>query len=184
MASLNQCNFIGRLGADPRVATTESGRKCAQFSIACDRSYKAKDGSEVKSTEWINIVLWDGRAEVAEKFLKKGSLVFISGELRNRSYDAQDGTKRYVTEIFGYTLQLMPDGQRNAAPLPPEPDAPAAQPAANASRWQQPAQLSAAAPDGRAEIEAAKKMIDNAFFPQEEMQQGRIPGQEDDGLPF
>ena len=112
MAGVNKVILVGNLGSDPEVRTIESGAKVANFSIATSERFKDKNGNPVERTEWHNIVLWRGLAEIAEKYLKKGSQVFIEGKLRTRSWDDQNGNKRYTTEVLGDNMTLLgrPDG--------------------------------------------------------------------------
>ena len=112
MAGVNKVILVGNLGSDPEIRTIESGAKVANFSIATSERFKDKNGNPVERTEWHNIVLWRGLAEIAEKYLKKGSQVFIEGKLRTRSWDDQNGNKRYTTEVLGDNMTLLgrPDG--------------------------------------------------------------------------
>lgn len=112
MASLNKVMLIGNLGKDPEVRTIPSGVKVANFPIATSESYNDKNGQRVEKTEWHNIVLWRGLAEVAEKYLKKGNPVFIEGKLQTRSWDDQSGQKRYMTEIIADNMTML-GGRRN-----------------------------------------------------------------------
>ncbi len=107
MASLNKVMLIGNLGKDPEVRTIPSGVKVANFSIATSESYTGKDGNRVEKTEWHNIVMWRGLAEVAEKYLKKGNAVFIEGKLQTRSWDDQNGVKKYMTEIMADNMVML-----------------------------------------------------------------------------
>lgn len=118
----NNCIFIGRLGADPVVKTTESGKKVAQFNMACDEpGYTKKDGTEVqKRTEWIPVVLWNGLAETAERYVKKGALVMVEGKFRTRSYE-KEGITYYRSEIYADTMRML-ESRKDAAPLPTDPD--------------------------------------------------------------
>lgn len=96
--SLNKCEFIGRLGKDAETKFTPSGVAVTNFSIACSESWKDKQSGEQKEkTEWVNCVLW--RAENLANFLTKGSRVYVAGKLSTRSWEAQDGSKRYATEV-------------------------------------------------------------------------------------
>lgn len=104
--------LIGNLGKDPEVRTIPSGAKVANFPIATSESYTGKDGQRVEKTEWHNIVMWRGLAEVAEKYLKKGNPVFIEGKLQTRSWDDQNGQKRYMTEIIADNMTML-GGRRN-----------------------------------------------------------------------
>ena len=114
MGSLNRVQLIGNLGKDPEVRAIPSGAKVANFSIATTESYTGKDGQKSDKTEWHNIVLWRGLAEVAEKYLRKGSQVYIEGKLSTRSWDDKDGQKRYTTEIIADNLVMLckPAGDR------------------------------------------------------------------------
>jgi single-strand DNA-binding protein len=107
MASLNKVMLIGNLGKDPEVRAIPSGVKVANFPIATSESYTGKDGNRVEKTEWHNIVMWRGLAEVAEKYLKKGNPVFIEGRLQTRSWDDQNGQKRYMTEIVADNMVML-----------------------------------------------------------------------------
>ena len=107
MASLNKVMLIGNLGKDPEVRTIPSGVKVANFSIATSSSYTGKDGNRVEKTEWHNIVMWRGLAEVAEKYLKKGNPVYIEGRLETRSWEDQTGTKKYMTEVIADNMVML-----------------------------------------------------------------------------
>lgn len=113
MAGINKVILIGNLGKDPEVKTLESGAKVANFSLATSESYKGKDGQRVTQTEWHNIVLWRGLAEVAEQYLKKGNQVYIEGKIRSRSWEDKDGNKKYITEIQGDNLTML-GGRRDS----------------------------------------------------------------------
>lgn len=119
--SLNKVMMIGRLGKDPDVRYLDSGVAVATFSLATtERAYTAKNGQQVpERTEWHNIVLWRGLAETAEKYLKKGDLLYVEGKLRSRSYEDQQGIKRTIVEIFVDNMEMLtPKG--NGKPLPQE----------------------------------------------------------------
>lgn len=107
MAGVNKVILVGNLGKDPEVRHLENGRAVANFSLATSESYKNKQGERVTTTEWHNIVLWSPIAEIAEKFLKKGNQVYIEGKLTTRSWDDQDGNKRYTTEVVGNNLTML-----------------------------------------------------------------------------
>lgn len=109
MASINQATIIGFVGDEPKVSTTQAGRKVASFAVATtEKGYTAQNGTTYPDrTEWHNIVLWGKLAEVAEKFLHKGSSVFVQGKMRTRSYEDKNGIKRYVTEIEGDIMQML-----------------------------------------------------------------------------
>ena len=105
--SVNKVILLGNLGKDPEVRTLEGGAKVAKFSLATSESYKDKAGNRVDQTEWHNVVVWRGLADIAERYLRKGSSVFIEGKIRSRSWDDKDGNKKYITEIVADNLTLV-----------------------------------------------------------------------------
>lgn len=107
MAGVNKVILIGNLGRDPEIRTLENGAKVASFSIATTETFKDKEGNRKEQTEWHNIVMWRGLAEVAEKYLKKGTQVYIEGKLRTRNWEDKDGNKRYTTEVIGDTFTIL-----------------------------------------------------------------------------
>ncbi|MCO6358879.1 single-stranded DNA-binding protein [Roseivirga pacifica] len=107
MAGVNKVILVGNLGKDPEVRHLDNGRAVANFSLATSETYKNKQGERVTNTEWHNIVLWTPLAEIAERFLKKGGQVYIEGKLTTRSWDDQDGNKRYTTEVVGREMTLL-----------------------------------------------------------------------------
>jgi len=107
MAGINKVILVGNLGRDPEVRTLENGAKVANFTLATSESYKNREGQRVTTTEWHNIVLWRGLADIAERFLKKGNQVYIEGKIKTRSWDDKDGVKRYTTEILGDNLTML-----------------------------------------------------------------------------
>jgi len=117
MAGINKVILIGNLGKDPEVRALEGGAKVASFSLATTESYKNKEGQKVDSTEWHNIVVWRGLAEVAEKYLKKGSQIYLEGKIRTRTWDDKDGNKRYTTEIIADTFTMFGAKRDDAQPL-------------------------------------------------------------------
>jgi single-strand DNA-binding protein len=99
MSSLkNSVHLIGRLGNDPQVREFDNGKKMATFPLATNETYYNAKGDKVQDTQWHNIVVWGKKAEVTEKFLKKGSEIALEGKLINRTYE-KDGEKKYITEI-------------------------------------------------------------------------------------
>lgn len=107
--SLNKVQLIGNVGKDPDVRYLDSGVAVATFTLATtDRAYTLANGTRVpERTEWHNIVLWRGLAEVAEKYVRKGDKLYIEGKIRSRSYDDQNGVKRYIVEIFGDNMEML-----------------------------------------------------------------------------
>ncbi|MBN2610976.1 MAG: single-stranded DNA-binding protein [Bacteroidales bacterium] len=95
----NRVQLIGNLGMNPEVKNLEGGKKVAKFSIATTETYKGSDGKKVSETQWHNIVAWGGLADIAEKYLQKGSEVAVEGKLTHRAYDDKDGNKKFFTEI-------------------------------------------------------------------------------------
>lgn len=120
MAGVNKVILVGNLGKDPEVRHLENGAAVANFSIATSETYKDKNGNRQEQTEWHNIVLWRGLAQIAEKYLRKGSQVFIEGKLRTRSWQDKDGNTRYTTEVVGDNMTMLGGRSANesSAPLP------------------------------------------------------------------
>ncbi len=110
MSSLNRVMLIGRLGKDPEIQHFDSGVVKASFSLATSEVYMNKDGQKVEQTEWHNVVMWRKLAEIAEKYLHKGKMVYIEGRLKTRSWDDKDNIKRYVTEIDASNMIMLGTG--------------------------------------------------------------------------
>ena len=115
MAGVNKVILVGNLGKDPEIRHLEGGTSVAKFPLATTESYKDKNGNRTEQTEWHNIVVWRGLADVAEKYLKKGMTVYVEGKLRTRSWD-KEGQKHYSTEIVGDTFTILSKKENNAAP--------------------------------------------------------------------
>lgn len=124
MAGINKVILVGNLGRDPEVMTFDNGVKKASFSLATSESYKNKEGQRIDQTEWHNVVLWRGLAEVAEKYLRKGNQVYVEGKIKTRSYE-QDGIKKYVTEIYADNMTMLGkrDSEYEGSQPPSEPKA-------------------------------------------------------------
>jgi single-strand DNA-binding protein len=106
--SINKAILVGNLGSDPEVKNFDSGKRKASFPLATSEQYKDRTTGEKKSaTEWHNIVLWGALAEIAGKYLKKGSKVYVEGKIKSRSYETNNGEKRYITEIVGDTITML-----------------------------------------------------------------------------
>ena len=106
--SLNKVTLIGRLGIDPEVKHLEEGKAVANFSLATSERYKDKNtGERIESTDWHNIVLWNKLAEISEKYLKKGSQVYIEGSLKTRKWKDRDGNDRWTTEVLGKQIIML-----------------------------------------------------------------------------
>ena len=122
--AINKVILVGNVGKDPEVRYFDNGGAVANFTLATtERGYTAANGTAVpERTEWHNIVLWRGLAEIAEKYVRKGSKLFIEGKIRTRSYDDASGNKRYITEIYADNLEMLDkkqDGGGQQAPPPP-----------------------------------------------------------------
>ncbi|MDF1673380.1 MAG: single-stranded DNA-binding protein [Vicingaceae bacterium] len=116
MAGINKVILVGNLGKDPEVRYLEGGTAVANFSIATSETFKDRNSGERKTnTEWHNVVLWRGLAEIAEKYLKKGMQVYIEGKLRTRQWQDKDDNNRYTTEIVGDNLQMLGRKDENNA---------------------------------------------------------------------
>ncbi|MCW8897709.1 MAG: single-stranded DNA-binding protein [Flavobacteriales bacterium] len=108
MAGINKVILVGNLGKDPEVRYLEGGTAVANFPIATSENYTDRNSGEKKTiTEWHNVVLWRGLAEIAEKYLKKGNQVYIEGKLKTRKWQDKDGHDRYTTEIVGDNMQML-----------------------------------------------------------------------------
>jgi len=123
--SVNKAILMGNVGKDPEVKYFDNDVAVATFSLATnDRGYKTKDGQEIpERTEWHNIVAWRKLAKLAESYIRKGTPIYVEGKIRSRSYDDQSGAKRYITEIFADTIQLLgrkpQDNEQGFPPIEP-----------------------------------------------------------------
>jgi single-strand DNA-binding protein len=107
MSGVNKVILVGRLGKDPEVRNLENGATVANFTMATSETYKDRTTGERKEiTEWHNVVLWRGLAEVAQKYLHKGDMVYVEGKLRTRSWE-KEGVTRYTTEIIGDNMTML-----------------------------------------------------------------------------
>lgn len=104
---INRVHLIGNTGKDPEIRTTGSGKKVASFSLATSESYKDHSGQKVTETQWHNIKAWGNLAEVAEKYIRKGQLLYVEGKVTYSSYDDKDGNKKYITEIIASNFQML-----------------------------------------------------------------------------
>ena len=103
----NKVQLIGNLGNAPEVRNTESGKKLVRFSVATNEQYKNARGEKVTETQWHNLIAWGTIADIAEKYLTKGTEVAIEGKLINRNYMDKEGNKKYVTEIQVNELLML-----------------------------------------------------------------------------
>jgi single-strand DNA-binding protein len=107
MSGVNKVILVGRLGKDPEVRNLDNGAIVANFTIATSESYKDRTTGEKKEiTEWHNVVLWRGLAEISQKYLHKGDMIYIEGKLRTRSWE-KDGVTRYTTEVVGDNMTML-----------------------------------------------------------------------------
>ena len=105
--SVNKVILVGRLGRDPETRYTSGGQAVANFSVATDESYKDRNGERQKRTEWHKIVVWGKQAEIAQQYLKKGSLVFIEGRIQSREWQDKEGQKRTSFEIVANNFRML-----------------------------------------------------------------------------
>lgn len=127
--SVNKVILMGNVGKDPKYKDFDNGSSVAQFMLATtDRAFKTANGTEVpERTEWHNIVLQNGLAKIAKEYVKKGDKLYIEGKIRTRSYEDNNGVKRYVTEVYGYNMEMLSPKkngqttQQGGAPIPPPP---------------------------------------------------------------
>jgi single-strand DNA-binding protein len=105
----NKVQLIGNLGAKPEIRTTESGKKLARFSLATNEDYRNAKGEKVRETQWHNLIAWGKVADIAEKYLDKGSEIAMEGKLINRSYNDKEGNKKYVTEVQVNEVLMLGD---------------------------------------------------------------------------
>ena len=106
MSGINKVILVGHLGKDPEVRYLEGGVSVTSFPLATSETFN-KDGRKVEQTEWHNIVMWRGLADVAAKYLQKGKLVYIEGKLRTRSFEDKEGIKKYTTEVVAENFTLL-----------------------------------------------------------------------------
>lgn len=166
--SLNKVLLIGNAGRDPEVRHLESGTVTATFSLATTERFRDRNSGETKEqTEWHNIVCWRNLAEIAEKYVRKGTQLFIEGRIRTRSYNDKEGNTKYMTEIVADNMQLL--GRK------------ADNPAAQGGSWQQP---QSARPSQTPSYQSYQQ-------PQQQYQQPApapagqdFPAEEGDDLPF
>lgn len=113
--SLNRVMLIGNIGVDPELRTTSSGARVAEFPLATHRRWTGRDGRDVEKTEWHRIIAWDGLADVAERYVKKGDRLFVEGRVEYRSWEDRSGRTRYATEITAQDLILLTDRSSDAS---------------------------------------------------------------------
>lgn len=124
MRGVNRVMLIGNLGKDPELQQLEGNIAVAKFPLATTETFKDRTGKLVSQTEWHTVVLWRGLAELAQKYLHKGSLVYIEGRLKTRSWEDKEGVKKFMTEVIGDNL-IMLDKRADGTPKPESSDHPA-----------------------------------------------------------
>jgi single-strand DNA-binding protein len=125
MAGLNKVMLIGNLGTDPEMRYTANGNAVTTFRLACTRNYSGPDGDRREETEWFTVVTWNKLAETCSQFLEKGRRAYVEGRLQTRSWEGQDGQKRYRTEVIANTVLFLDRAQaapvhEDGAPAEPE----------------------------------------------------------------
>ena len=105
--SVNKAILIGRLGKDPEMKYTSSGKAVCNFSLATTERFKGQDGQQKESTTWHNIVVWGKPAEIIKEYMSKGREIYLEGRISNRSYDDKDGNKKYTSEVVVQNFQFI-----------------------------------------------------------------------------
>ena len=119
--SLNKAMIIGNLGRDPEMRYTPNGQAVTQFTVAVNRNYKDSTGEWKEETEWFRVVAWGPLAERTAEYLRKGRKVYVEGRLQTRSWEGQDGQKRYTTELVASTVTALDPRPREEGGEPPAP---------------------------------------------------------------
>lgn len=118
--SVNKVILIGNLGRDPEIKKLENGATLASFSMATSESYTDKvSGKKIENTDWHDVVLWRGLAELAEKFLKKGMKIYVEGRLKKRSWQDREGNTRYNVEVIGDEMTILSKPDNDTKPKEP-----------------------------------------------------------------
>ncbi len=116
MAGVNKVILLGNLGADPEVRNLQGGKMVVSISLATTESYKDKQGNKVDATEWHKLELWGKQAEIAEKYLKKGSTIYVEGKIKTDKWIDDQGNNRYATKIRVLNFTMVGKKQENASP--------------------------------------------------------------------
>ena len=124
---MNKVILIGRLARDPEVRYTQTNKAVARMTIAVDRRFSRAGGDQQQTADFISLVAWEKLAEICGNNLRKGSQISVEGRLQSRSYDAQDGSKRYVTEVVVNEVEFLGSKPQNAGGAAPMGGAPASQ---------------------------------------------------------
>jgi len=131
--SVNKVILVGNVGKDPEVRHLENGATVARFPLATNETFTDKSGKKVTQTEWHNIVVWRGLAEIAEKYVKSGKLLYVEGRIRTNSYEDKDGIKRYNTEILCDNFRFLGPNTEQQGSRPSASSAPIAEPSSNSN---------------------------------------------------
>jgi len=113
MSVINKVQLLGHLGQEPTIKSFSTGSKMASFSLATDEGYLSRDGKKIENTQWHKLVAWGDQVDDIEKQLHKGVKVRIEGKLANRSYQAKDGSTKYLTEVIVSRFELMPKSEKS-----------------------------------------------------------------------
>lgn len=117
MRGVNKVVLIGNLGKDPELITLEGGIHVVKFPLATTETYKDRNGKQLSQTEWHSVVFWRGLAELAHKYLHKGSLIYVEGRLRTRNWEDKEGNKKFATEIVGDNLIMLDKRPENGSAM-------------------------------------------------------------------
>lgn len=123
MRGVNRVMLIGNLGKEPDVQFLEGNIGVAKFPLATTETYKDRNGKLISQTEWHTVVLWRGLAELAQKYLHKGSLIYVEGRLHTRSWEDKEGNKKFATEVVGDNLIMLDKRSDGSSPIVPPTDA-------------------------------------------------------------
>jgi single-strand DNA-binding protein len=115
MPGLSKATLIGNLGGDPEMRYTAAGRAFTSFSVACGRTYTTAEGERKEETEWFRVTAWNKLAEICSQYLHKGSKVFVEGRLSSRTWEGQDGQKRFSLEVTADEMQILDSRPRDGA---------------------------------------------------------------------
>jgi single-strand DNA-binding protein len=108
--TVNKVILLGRLGADPQLKYTPSGRATVNFNVATNQVWKDQEGKQQEKTDWTRVVAWGKLAEIMGEWLKKGSLVYLEGRLQTRSYEDTNGVKKFITEVVAQEMEMLGGG--------------------------------------------------------------------------
>ncbi|MBN2201966.1 single-stranded DNA-binding protein [bacterium] len=114
--TVNKVILLGRLGADPQLKYTPSGRATVNFNLATNQVWKDQEGKQQEKTDWSRVVAWGKLAEIMGEYLKKGGLVYIEGRLQTRSYEDTSGVKKFITEVVAQEMEMLGGGKRGESP--------------------------------------------------------------------